>query len=82
MAKFGKRIVLFTLFAINLVDQPAPEVTIEQGVLSGKISTDGSFFEYVGIPYASTSSSSRFKVSIIDQFVASETPTCYEFCPF
>ncbi|XP_047019954.1 juvenile hormone esterase-like isoform X1 [Helicoverpa zea] len=59
--KCGKRIVLFTLFAMNLVDQPAPEVTIEQGTLSGKISTDGSFFEYVGIPYATTNSSTRFK---------------------
>lgn len=62
--KYGKKIVLFTLFAMNLVDQPAPEVTIEQGKLSGKISTDGSFFEYIGIPYASTNSSTRFKVSV------------------
>lgn len=51
---------------MNLVDQPAPEVNIEQGILSGKISTDGSFFEYVGIPYATTNSSTRFKVSVID----------------
>ncbi|XP_026739974.1 esterase FE4-like [Trichoplusia ni] len=64
MAKFRKRIVLFTLFVINLVDQPAPEVTIEQGILSGKTSTDGSFFEYVGIPYATTNSSSRFKAPL------------------
>nr|QEE13690.1 carboxylesterase 10 [Mythimna separata] len=62
--KCGKRIVLFTLFAMNLVDQPAPEVTIEQGILSGKISTDGSFFEYVGIPYATTNSSTRFKAPL------------------
>ncbi|PZC76536.1 hypothetical protein B5X24_HaOG200177 [Helicoverpa armigera] len=62
--KCGKRIVLFTLFAMNLVDQPAPEVTIEQGTLSGKISTDGSFFEYVGIPYATTNSSTRFKAPL------------------
>nr|AII21990.1 odorant degrading enzyme CXE18 [Sesamia inferens] len=64
MIKFGKRIILFTLFAMNLVDQPAPEVTIEQGTLSGKISTDGSFFEYVGIPYATTNSSTRFKAPL------------------
>uniref|UniRef100_A0A2A4J7A4 Carboxylic ester hydrolase n=1 Tax=Heliothis virescens TaxID=7102 RepID=A0A2A4J7A4_HELVI len=63
--KCGKRIVLFTLFAMNLVDQPAPEVTIEQGTLSGKISTDGSFFEYVGIPYATTNSSTRFKAPLL-----------------
>ncbi|KAJ8731704.1 hypothetical protein PYW08_014434 [Mythimna loreyi] len=62
--KCGKRIVLFTLFAMNLVDQPAPEVTIEQGILSGKISADGSFFEYVGIPYATTNSSTRFKAPL------------------
>lgn len=50
---------------MNLVDQPAPEVEIEQGILSGIISTDGSFFEYIGIPYATTNSSTRFKVSIL-----------------
>ncbi|KAH9641816.1 hypothetical protein HF086_005356 [Spodoptera exigua] len=62
--KSGKRIVLFTLFAINLVDQPAPEVKIEQGILSGKVSADGSYFEYIGIPYASTNSSTRFKAPL------------------
>ena len=64
--KCSKRIVLFTLFAMNLVDQPTPEVTIEQGTLSGKISADGSYFEYVGIPYATTNSSTRFQVSVIE----------------
>lgn len=63
--KCGKKTVLFTLFAMNLVEQPAPEVVIEQGILSGKISADGSFFEYVGIPYATTNSSTRFKVSFV-----------------
>nr|ACV60235.1 antennal esterase CXE8 [Spodoptera littoralis] len=62
--KCGKKVVLFTLFAMNLVDQPAPEVSIEQGTLSGKISTDGSFFEYIGIPYASTNSTTRFKAPL------------------
>ncbi|XP_075970973.1 esterase FE4-like isoform X2 [Anticarsia gemmatalis] len=59
--KSKKQLVLFTLFAMNLVDQPAPEVTIEQGTLSGKISGDGSFFEYLGIPYATTNSDTRFQ---------------------
>nr|QLI62117.1 carboxylesterase 5 [Streltzoviella insularis] len=59
--KYVKKLVLFTLFAINLVEQPAPEVIIEQGILSGKISEDGSFFEYVGIPYASTNITTRFQ---------------------
>ncbi|KAJ0179649.1 hypothetical protein K1T71_004240 [Dendrolimus kikuchii] len=62
--KHGKKIVLFTLFAMNVIDQPAPEVEIEQGILSGKISPDGSFFEYVGIPYATTNSSTRFKAPL------------------
>ncbi|XP_068630823.1 bile salt-activated lipase-like [Battus philenor] len=56
-----KYLSLFTLFAANLVDQPAPEVTIAQGILSGKTSADGSFFEYIGIPYATTNSNTRFK---------------------
>ncbi|KPJ14934.1 Esterase FE4 [Papilio machaon] len=59
--KYKTNLVLFTLFAANLIDQPAPEVTIAQGILSGKISADGTIFEYIGIPYASTNSSTRFK---------------------
>lgn len=49
---------------MNLVDQPAPEVKIDQGILSGKISADGTFFEYIGIPYATTNSSLRFKAPL------------------
>lgn len=63
--KRRKYLVLFTLFLTNLVDQPAPEVVIEQGILSGKISPDGSFFEYVGIPYATSNINTRFKVSFV-----------------
>ncbi|KAM3956354.1 esterase FE4-like [Aphomia sociella] len=59
--KYVKKLVLFTLFAMNLVEQPAPEVTIEQGTLTGKINADGKIFEYVGIPYATTNSDSRFQ---------------------
>lgn len=55
-----KNLVLFSLLASNLIDQPAPEVKIEQGNLSGKISADGLIFEYLGIPYATTEG--RFKV--------------------
>ncbi|XP_013201071.2 esterase FE4 [Amyelois transitella] len=62
--KYGKNVVLFTLFAMNLVDQPTPEVTIAQGTLTGKISSDGSIYEYMGIPYASTNSSNRFKAPL------------------
>lgn len=58
-----KRIVLFTLIAMNIVDQPAPEVKIHQGILSGKISTCGTFFEYLGIPYATSNKENRFQVS-------------------
>ncbi|KAG6455366.1 esterase FE4 [Manduca sexta] len=50
--KKTKYLVLFSLFAMNLVEQPAPEVEIDSGVLSGRISADGDILEYVGIPYA------------------------------
>lgn len=66
--KRGKTIVLFTLFAMNLVDQPAPEVEIEQGILSGIISADGSILEYIGIPYATTNSDTRFKVCFLSLY--------------
>lgn len=62
--KRRKYLVLFTLFLTNLIDQPAPEVVIEQGILSGKISPDGSFFEYVGIPYATSNINTRFKAPL------------------
>lgn len=60
--KFAKKLILFTLFAMNLVDQPALEIVIEQGTLVGKVSADGSFFEYLGIPYATSNMETRFKV--------------------
>ncbi|XP_041976559.1 esterase FE4-like [Aricia agestis] len=47
-----KYLVLFSLFVMNLVDQPAPEVSLAQGVVGGKISTDGTVMQYIGIPYA------------------------------
>lgn len=56
-----KKVILFTLFAVNLIDQPTPVVEIEQGLLTGKISLDGNVFEYTGIPYATTKG--RFQVS-------------------
>lgn len=60
--KYKKNLVLFSLFAMNLIDQPAPEVEIEQGIVSGIISADGSVLEYIGIPYATANSSNRFQV--------------------
>lgn len=53
---------------MNLVDQPAPEVEIEQGILSGIVSGDGSILEYIGIPYATVNSSNRFQVSFSSCF--------------
>lgn len=60
--KYGKKLVLFSLFALNLVEQPAPEVEIEQGKLSGIINADGTILEYIGIPYATVNSTNRFQV--------------------
>lgn len=60
--KTRKYVILFSLFLTNLVEQPTPEITIEQGILSGKVSADGSYFEYHGIPYGTTNSSVRFQV--------------------
>ncbi|XP_049866585.1 esterase FE4-like [Pectinophora gossypiella] len=59
--KYGKRIVLFTLFALNLVDQPTPPVKIEQGTLTGNVNADGTILEYIGIPYGTVNSSNRFQ---------------------
>ncbi|OWR48729.1 antennal esterase CXE18 [Danaus plexippus plexippus] len=59
--KWRKKVFLITFIAINLVDEPALEVTIEQGTLIGKTSSDRSYFEYLGIPYANVNSSTRFR---------------------
>ncbi|XP_026749562.2 esterase FE4-like [Galleria mellonella] len=62
--RHAKKLVLFTLFAMNLIEQPAPEVTIEQGTLSGKINTEGTVFEYIGIPYAVVNITNRFQAPL------------------
>ncbi|XP_032511613.2 esterase FE4-like [Danaus plexippus] len=59
--KWRKKVFFITFIAINLVDEPALEVTIEQGTLIGKTSSDRSYFEYLGIPYANVNSSTRFR---------------------
>ncbi|CAK1551415.1 unnamed protein product [Leptosia nina] len=59
--RWRKKLVLISLWAMNLVEQPAPEVHLQQGTLVGRVSSDGSFLLYTGIPYASTGSSTRFQ---------------------
>lgn len=57
------KIFLLTYICANLVEQPAPEVRIEQGILRGVISGNGEFYEYRGIPYGSVTKESRFQVN-------------------
>ncbi|CAG9560787.1 unnamed protein product [Danaus chrysippus] len=59
--KWRKKVFFITFIAMNLVDDPALEVTIEQGTLIGKTSSDRSYFEYLGIPYANFNSTTRFR---------------------
>ncbi|KAI5635650.1 carboxylesterase family domain-containing protein [Phthorimaea operculella] len=59
--KYRKVIVLFTLFAMNLMDQPTPPVVLEQGTLTGIVNADGTILEYLGIPYGVVNSTNRFK---------------------
>ncbi|GBP82669.1 Esterase FE4 [Eumeta japonica] len=51
----------FVWKSVNLVEQPSPQVKIDQGVLSGRISKNGKFFEFLGVPYAGTNQESRFQ---------------------
>lgn len=61
--KGAKNIMLLAFIAMNVLEQPAPEVQIEQGIVRGMISGDGTVHEYMGIPYA-TVGEKRFQVGI------------------
>ncbi|XP_047503726.1 bile salt-activated lipase-like [Pieris napi] len=50
--QWKQRVVLWSLVAASLVQQPAPEVRVSGGWVQGIISADGSFYLYTGIPYA------------------------------
>lgn len=59
------KLALCTYIAWNLVEDAAPDVIIDQGVVRGKVSKNREFYEYLGIPYATTNKESRFQVIII-----------------
>lgn len=59
--KLKYNIFLITYFVCNLVEDPAPEVLLEQGSVVGKVSGNGEFYEYLGIPYATTNMETRFQ---------------------
>ncbi|KAJ2946819.1 hypothetical protein O0L34_g16143 [Tuta absoluta] len=61
VAKCKTKLVLFSLFAINLIDQPTPPIEIEQGILTGIVNADGTILEYIGIPYGVFNSSNLFQ---------------------
>ncbi|KAG7299981.1 hypothetical protein JYU34_017016 [Plutella xylostella] len=61
--KGAKNIMLLAFIAMNVLEQPAPEMRIEQGIVRGMISGDGTVHEYMGIPYA-TVGEKRFQAPL------------------
>lgn len=58
-----KWLALVSLIAANLVRIPTPVVKITSGLVRGRVSENGKFYEYLGIPYGTVDDSNRFQVS-------------------
>lgn len=60
-----KWVILLSLIIGHVVHQPSMIVKVSNGLIRGRISEDGTFLEYLGIPYGRTTPETRFQVSII-----------------
>lgn len=57
-----KWLVLVSLIAARMVQQPTQPVRTRSGLVRGTVSRNGNFFQYFGIPYATVDDSNRFQV--------------------
>ncbi|KAG7301778.1 hypothetical protein JYU34_014805 [Plutella xylostella] len=60
----NKWVALFSLIAANLVQQPAPLVRTSSGLVRGRVSENGRFYQYFGIPYATVNETNRFQAPL------------------
>ncbi|KAM3959374.1 esterase FE4 [Aphomia sociella] len=59
-----KWVALVALIATNLVQQPSPVVRTSSGLVRGRLSEDGGFHQYFGIPYATVDHTNRFQAPL------------------
>ncbi|KAG6460768.1 hypothetical protein O3G_MSEX012204 [Manduca sexta] len=59
-----KWLALLSLIAANLVRLPAPVVRISSGLIRGRVSENGKFYEYLGIPYGTVDERNRFQAPL------------------
>lgn len=59
-----KWLILVSLIAANLVRLPAPVVRTSSGLVRGRISENGHFYEYLGIPYGTVNDTNRFQAPL------------------
>ncbi|KPI94515.1 hypothetical protein RR46_05767 [Papilio xuthus] len=58
-----KWLVLLSLIVANVVRVPTPVVKTSGGLVRGRLSEDGLFYTYFGIPYGYVGDENRFKAS-------------------
>nr|UXP71993.1 esterase [Manduca sexta] len=61
LQRHGKWMILWSLWAAQLMRQPSAPVKVSNGLLRGVLAPDGSHIAYYGIPYATTDSRNRFQ---------------------
>ncbi|XP_072942587.1 bile salt-activated lipase-like [Epargyreus clarus] len=59
-----KWLALLSLIAANVVKVPSPVVRTESGLVRGRISDNGRFHQYFGIPYGTVNQENRFKAPL------------------
>ncbi|XP_059048779.1 uncharacterized protein LOC131844012 [Achroia grisella] len=59
-----KWVALTSLIAANLVQQRSPVVNTWSGRVRGSLSADGTYHQYLGIPYATVDHTNRFQASL------------------
>ncbi|XP_022815866.1 juvenile hormone esterase-like [Spodoptera litura] len=59
-----KWLVLLSLIAARMVQQPTQPVRTRSGLVRGTVSRNGKFFQYFGIPYATVDDSNRFQAPL------------------
>ncbi|XP_045502270.1 uncharacterized protein LOC123699375 [Colias croceus] len=59
-----KWLALFSLIVANLIKEPSPVIRVDSGLLRGRISDNGQFYQYFGIPYGTVNEKNRFQAPL------------------
>ncbi|CAK1553122.1 unnamed protein product [Leptosia nina] len=59
-----KWVALVAFIGANLLQEPSPVIRVNEGLLRGRISDNGKFYQYFGIPYGSVDETNRFRAPL------------------